>query len=352
MNTSYINPARKLIWHVDHVAAIKNGRKPPPVNVEIDLSNRCSLGCEWCHFGYTHTKGLLAGQMEKPPESIPGGDLMPYDLARAIMDQLYTNGVQSITWTGGGEPTLHPRFNDIVSACPLSQGIYTHGGHIVGDRVKLLKERMAWIYISLDESNARDYRAYKGVDYFDRVCHNVRELTTIAGGAIVGLGFMVHSENYTHIPEMVRLGQNLGVDYVQFRPTIRYSQEIPDTPAEYTNWLDQAIPYLRAYKDDPFIHADVSRFEMYRHWRRGYETCYWTQMQTVITPNGKVWSCVNKREHAGALLGDLSQESFSEVWQRSGACQVDKDCRVLCRGHLPNLTLNEMMKEPIHKEFI
>lgn len=35
----------------------ETGKTKAPVNVEIDLSNRCSHGCAWCHFAYTHTKG-------------------------------------------------------------------------------------------------------------------------------------------------------------------------------------------------------------------------------------------------------------------------------------------------------
>lgn len=349
---NYINPARKILWHTEHIQAIKDGRKPPPVNVEIDLSNRCSLGCEWCHFAYTHTRGPLAGKRDKPEGATAGGDLMSYDLAISIMRQLTRAGVLSITWTGGGEPTLHPYFDAIISACSLPQGLYTHGGHIDPERARLLKKMMSWVYISLDECTAVDYKASKGVNYFDRVVNNVTTMTKLAGQAVIGVGFMIHQDNYTKVAEMVRLGKQMGADYVQFRPTILYDQERPDQPAEYTAWIKQAIKWLRPYTDDPFVHVDIERFAMYDHWQRGYNTCYWTQLQTVITPNGKVWTCVNKREHAGAELGDLTQQLFSDIWQNSGACQVNSDCRVLCRGHLPNLTLNQMMDEPVHAAFI
>ena len=42
----YINPRSKLLQHIDRITALKFGAKQPPVNVEVDLSNRCSLGCE------------------------------------------------------------------------------------------------------------------------------------------------------------------------------------------------------------------------------------------------------------------------------------------------------------------
>ena len=135
--STYIDPARKLYAHMDRLVALKAGANPSPVNVEIDLTNRCSLGCAWCHFGYTHTRGPLAGKREKPDGAIAGGDVMDRKLALAIVKQLAAGGVRSVTWTGGGEPTLHPEFDEVVvvaHAHGLDQGVYTHGGHIDADR--------------------------------------------------------------------------------------------------------------------------------------------------------------------------------------------------------------------------
>jgi hypothetical protein len=90
------------------------------------------------------------------------------------------------------------------------------------------------------------------------------------------------------------------------------------------------------------------------NWRgHGYKTCNWSALQTVITPNGKVWRCTNKREHPDALLGDLSIESFEAMWARSGGpCAVDGACRILCRGHFANQTLDGVMTEMPHANFI
>jgi MoaA/NifB/PqqE/SkfB family radical SAM enzyme len=353
----FIAPRSKLYAHLDTLHAIQQGHKPPPVNVEIDLSNRCSLGCSWCHFAYTHTRGPLAGKVDKPHGAIDGGDLMDYYLAKRILDQLEDAGVRSVTWTGGGEPTLHPDFEQIVryaDASGLEQGLYTHGGHVNDVRAALLKETLTWVYISLDECTPEQYKRSKGVDRFDTVCANVRRLVAAEGKATIGLGFLLHKDNLSQVRAMVELGRALGVDYVQFRPTIHYEQDAPGKLAENTAWVKWAIGYLNAYKDDPFVIADIDRFRMYADWRgHGYPTCNWAALQTVITPNGKVWRCTNKREHPDALLGDLTVESFADLWQRSGgACGVDGGCRVMCIGHTKNLMLDPMMQPMLHANFI
>lgn len=341
-----------------HLAQIRaTGKTSAPVNVEIDLSNRCSRGCTWCHFAYTHTRGPLAGTVAKPAHHVDSGDLMDEHLAYEIIDQLVAQGVRSITWTGGGEPTLHPQFDNIIAyaqASGIEQGLYTLGGHIGDYRAGLLKRALTWVYISLDAHDPESYKRDKGVNGFAPVLEGISNLVAADGPATIGVGFLIHRGNMDDIWRMVALGRGLGVDYVQFRPTIRYNMARPNEVDEPTGWTEQAMRWLRAYDNDPFVIADVDRFGMYGNWAgHGYRTCYWAALQTVITPNGKVWRCVNKRERSDALLGDLEEESFGQIWERAGGtCAVDGECRVMCRGHVANITLDEVLTRPAHAAFI
>lgn len=355
---TYIDPQHKVLWHLDQLHDLKTGgRTAAPVNVEIDLSNRCSLGCVWCHFAYTHTKGPLVGKQKAPEGHIPGGDLMATDLAFRILDELVAAGVKSVTWTGGGEPTLHPAFDSIVRHAQelgLEQGLYTHGGHIDDGRAALLKSALTWVYVSLDCADAESYKRDKGVARFDGACDGVRRLVAAPGKATIGVGFLLHAHNYPEVPRMVTLGRELGCDYVQFRPAIHFDATTPSRRAEDAVWVTDALRWLRFWADDPFVIADEKRFSMYTDWQgHGYTTCRWVAMQTVITPNGKVWRCCNKREHADALLGDLAEESFADVWARVGPVAVDGQCRVMCRGHMANLTLDSLLgAQPAHANFV
>ena len=353
---TYIAPQSKLMQHIDRLVQIRQGARPAPVNVEIDLSNRCSLGCEWCHFAYTHTRGPLKGKRAKPAGAVPGGDLMDTGLALRIVDELAQAGVRSIVWTGGGEPTLHPDFDLIVShaaAIGVEQGIYTNGTLISDERAELLKESMAWVYVSLDAADRETYKKLKGVDRFEAALAGVDRLVAAPGEAVIGLGFLVCRENADQIGGARYLANAHGADYVQYRPTILFDGGDQSRKADDTDWLDEALEELARFAQQPDVEVDLDRFRMYRDWDgHPYPTCFWTQLQSVVTPNGKVWRCVNKREHAAAELGDLSVESFAEIWSRSSAAQVDGDCRVMCRGHLPNLALNEIMADRPHEAFI
>jgi MoaA/NifB/PqqE/SkfB family radical SAM enzyme len=356
--SQYINPRSKILWHVDRINDIRRtGNTFAPVNVEIDLSNRCSHGCEWCHFAHTHTRGPLANKTAKPDGMLDCGDIMDPKLARSILYQLAETGVKSVTWSGGGEPTLHPQFDQVVtyaSIVGLEQGIYTHGGHIDTGKALLLKHAMTFVYVSLDECTPEAFKKSKGVDRFNHVIDGIRRLVDARGKATIGVGFLMHRANVEQVDDMVTLGRTLGVDYVQFRPIIQYEQNAPAQLVEDTTWIGRVIVRLRDYAGDPFVQADGWRFEMYRDWQgHGYPTCNWAAMQTVVTPNGKLWRCVNRRGHDGALIGDLTVSPFADIWQqRGGTCAVADDCRVMCRGHIANLTLHQTLTEPAHANFI
>ena len=71
----------------------------------------CSFDCTYCHYGATDVK-------EIDPETLAGREAdFPNlgEVVRAVESAMRSHGaVDSITFSGNGEPTLHPYFPDIV----------------------------------------------------------------------------------------------------------------------------------------------------------------------------------------------------------------------------------------------
>lgn len=353
---TYVDPRGKLLAHLPRLAMLQQGEIPPPVNIEADLSNRCQLGCVFCHFAHVHVRGPLAGT-PRLENAVPGGDLMDVTLALRMIDQFAEAGVESISWTGGGEPLLHKGFDQIVTyakAAGLVQGVYTNGVAITGAKAALLKETMRFVYVSLDAVDALSYQAHKGVDRFDAVCDSIERLVAADGDATIGVGFLLGEDNWQDVYRVGALIEDLGANYGQVRPIILFDVDEPGQPTGDLSWLDDAVTAIEeetaAYS---CIEADVSRFTALRDWTgHGYPTCWWSGLQAVVTPSGKMFTCVNKREMGDALIGDLAVESFGEIWERRRIATVDGSCRVLCRGHVANLALTEIMAPRVHPEFV
>lgn len=365
---TFITP-RKVFAHLERLAGWQRGDTPAPVTVEFDLSNRCYLGCESCHFRHTHVRGPWASKPRVLPMAWEGvGDLADPELVRRALDEMAAAGVRGIVWSGGGEPTTHPDLVGLMAHAAgvgLEQGIYTAGGLLTPDTAAHIASLASWVVVSLDTVDAETYTAEKGVkgDYFDRACAGVRMLAA-ERHTTIGVSFLLHARNWTHAPQMVALARSLGATYTTFRPTIETSADAPAVITGNRDWITDAfgpgddlsgrtLP-LRALAAEPDVELDIARFYEYRDWSgRSYDTCHGIKLNATITPDGRVWVCPQRRGLPGACVGDLRVESFSDLWQRHPGQWSDfSDCRAMCRLHLVNEQLANVFTPQRHEAFV
>lgn len=340
----------KLWKYPERIAAWKRNEFFAPVGVEVDLTNRCNLGCSFCHFAYTHTRGPHA----RANAGYDLGDEMDLELLKHILPELAVAGVKSVTFSGGGEPTLYPHFIDagyFAVRTGLKLGLYTNGTLVNGEKAAWLKEHAAWVVVSLDEPDWEHYKQVKGVNGFDAAERGIRNLVEAKGACVVGVSFLVRRDNWTRIPQMVDEFHKLGADYCEFRPTVTYDAAEPGKVAEDTAWVRDAVETLRDV-EGPDVEIAWDKFNRYAHWERGYTTCPAVLFTGCITPNGRVWACVNRRGYPESEIGDLAQESFETVWKRNKEFAVDRNCRLLCRGDVLNRALLPLAEPMAHEEFV
>jgi cyclic pyranopterin phosphate synthase len=354
----FIDPRGKVLRHMDRLVAWNSGEQPAPVTLEWDLSNRCSLGCQDCHFAHTHVRGPWAQKVRTLPMAFDGtGDLAFMPMVARALSEAKQAGVRGVVWSGGGEPTLHPEWTNAVinaHALGLEQGMYTLGGHFTPETAHILSSRAAFVVVSLDAADADTYAADKNVPRrrFDEACAGIVMLT--GQKAAVGVSFLLHERNWLQVPEMLALTRQLGATYATFRPAVRFAANAPSQPTDDRAWVTDAVSLLRHVSTEPDVECDVARFLDYRDWQgHGYSTCEGIRLNATITPDGRVWLCPNRRGVAGSSIGDLRTESFETIWARHPASfQVDGGCRVMCRLHHVNSTLTALSTPRLHESFV
>ncbi len=322
----YIDPWNKVLRYPDRLAAIRNGERVYPLNVEFDLTNRCNLHCQHCDFAHVHD-----------------GAMMEEELAERAIRECADVGVKALTLTGGGEPTLHPRFADLCQRAydlGMAVGVYSNG--LRREALVAAAPHLAWAYISLDEVDPRSYWRRKGINAWWTVCANVQ---AIAGKTVVGAGFLLHGENYRQASKMVDVARDLGADYCQFRPVVGLD--------DYA-WVPDCLTVLGAL-DDPFIYVSYRRFEdLHRsacgEYVRQYSACRGSVLVPCIGADGTVWVCPNTR--GLRPLGNLKEETLRDIWARRPAQYVGADCRVACRNDALNETLEYVCSDAEHMAFV
>ena len=89
-----------------------------PQHVVIDLTNRCNSNCIACWTG----SPLLR---DKAPAPAWFEQQLPGPLVHTLLRDLAAMGCEMVRFTGGGEPLMHPEFEDLVQSA-AGHGLLCH----------------------------------------------------------------------------------------------------------------------------------------------------------------------------------------------------------------------------------
>ena len=284
-----------------------------PISVELSLTNRCNHDCVWCS--------------DKDLRSRLGGE-MGREVLTDLFHDLKAGGTRGIVIEGGGEPTLHPDFRNIVRdarRAGLALGLITNG-YLLPDPETLAE--FEWIRISLDAASRDQYLTLKGVDGFDRVINNLLTISACGPGPILGVGYVVSNRNDdpVKLEQLVIFLRKRGIHYVHFRPVV-------DHP-ELTSSAN--LDFLKKYEIEHFSVNTAAMIENSESGNNGLP-CLAHSLSSVITADGSVFLCgrLNSSESWPAL-GNLHSRPFHEIWigderrRQVGLASSPEFCRANC----------------------
>ena len=187
----------KILYNPDRLSDfLRDPKLTMPISMELDLSDHCNLKCSWCRFADVHNPSI-----------------MEPDFAKRILSEFKDLGVKSVIYSGGGEPLLNPRADEIfkhATSLGLDQGIYTNGVFMNLFRVALTY--MKFVYVSVDAFHPDTYEVIKGQNRRFDVLTNIKAFASIRGKTALGVGFLVDSTNYAQMKEFASQMQSYDVD--------------------------------------------------------------------------------------------------------------------------------------------
>lgn len=348
--TPFATRSKLLSRYRFQVREIRDGGDPFPVAMEVNLSNFCAQNCRWCINGNSRSRGSFL-------------DVTAPQVETFLCDFKNLGGA-CVGWSGGGDPTHHPNFDQalaLVSSVGLPQGLITHGA-FRATLVESIARQCAWTRISLDTCDRASYAEHRGThpNSFDFVLENVRAL--VEAGGYVGVNMNVGEWNKEKIEAVYDLACELKANYFQIRliidsPFLQSSSAAFLDKGSIKSVICQARSLVKE-KTNRGVKIIVSYdkfFElMSSNYNPKYPGCRSHRLFFVLNHNGDVMVCMYHLNDNRFRMGSIYHDRLEEIWhskkrkavlafcdnQKGNGLNHWKDrCQLICKGHEINKIL-------------
>jgi len=316
------NP-HKIFHHFDRVQELLATGDTRPVHMTIGLTNYCNHKCPWCYINWNQ-----AGRLSERS----GGDHTGQRVINAddrlieAIGEARELGLKAVTIVGDGEPTLHPRFADILERLAgfgLQIGIFTNFSTPRPENIQAMARHCFFVRGSIDAGSAEVHARSHGCSDFELVIQNVRRLLELRQGQgrpVVGVQYVTNQWNFQALPQAAEFYRDLGVDYLTIKPA--YKNEL--NPAHPDNEIGprDVFPFMRAaeaFATDRYrVYAKYPQFlEVLDHATndgRYYQRCQATPLSPYLDEDGNVEMCGNLKGR-GFTMGNIYRNTFREIWE-------------------------------------
>ena len=331
----------KALCHINKLVELQKKNIIAPVTCEIDITDGfCNNKCKHCFFG-TNTKYA--------PIIIPKEKIM------ALFDELKELGVKGIEFTGGGEPLTHPNCVEIISyaiECGFNVGIVTNG--LLLEKIEEIIDKLTFVRVSLDAGTSETYKYVHGVDTFDKVISNLKNIISKYGGNKIGIGYLILPYNVKDIVCAAELVKVIGARFIQYRPaSLTY-----EVKAEVWHEAHEEVKKAKKYVSDTFQVFDAGIKWKHVVSDRHYSKCMTSSIVGVIKANGDIPLCVLKRNEEECIIGNFIKDGgFNKVWfsqkhEKLISSIELNTCRKPCKHDSYNVMYEAVKDDYLHRDFI
>lgn len=319
----------RLLTQTAFVRSYVSGEDPFPLSVEIDPSNACNHDCGFCIYHALHQNGRS--------EQLPSRRLF------SLIDELRDLGCRSLLFVGGGEPMTHPALTDALErACSygISCGVVTNGSLVSGDRAARLRQAATYVRFSLDAATPATHLRLHRRDDFNCIVENLHSLTSAPGTCAVGTGYFINGDNVDEIAECADLVKRSGAAYIQFK-TWSGLPIPPDLHERMLLQIERALDLSCASFD---VHVADRIFVNHAFQVRGYTTCHFQAMKTIINADGSVYLCAQKRTDPSGRIGNVHELSLRDIWHGARRKQTVRDLDLVACPYCVHDQQNRMLE--------
>ena len=298
-----------------------------PGFVQIEVVGQCNLRCTMCAIQF---------RRDGPPH----GPLafMPFDRFVALLDQF--PGLRELHLQGLGEPTMHPRFFDMIShATQRGFRVSTNSNLTLWSerRARQCAESgLAELSVSLDAADPAIYERIRRGAHFGKVLRNLRRVMAARAAARsqmdVRIVMVLMKQNLRDLPALVRLAADEGVMRV-FVQHLCHDFAEGTLPAEYKPIrsfvhdetlsgmsgaaIDAAFAEARAIAAASGVELRLPRLSGAPAPRPQPPRCDWPWRGAYISYRGDAMPCCMVGTPDRASFGNMIEDGVHAVWHNA-----------------------------------
>jgi radical SAM protein with 4Fe4S-binding SPASM domain len=331
--------SKKILYHPEKISSYKEGKRPFPVTIEIDLTNRCNHRCSFCF--YAEHIGVEA---DKPS--------LDTTLIKTRLKEAKELGTKAVSFTGGGEPTIHKDYVNIVEYAHeigLDVGTITNGSTITSRNVDTLIKNLQWIRFSVAGGDSESYKKVQGVDQFDLIMRNIELISKrkadLNSNLNIGIRVLATSENIHTLENFAERIKDLNIDYYQIAP-----DQFSDDKGLFwnSNQSQQVFKNIKNILESNGIKLLTTMYMATQENLDYPQTCYAHFFKIAILAEGDVSFCQNARGEEKYVIGNIKDQNLMEIWEDTKTKEIEKwvrpnNCGLFCKHMAINNTMEDLM---------
>lgn len=249
---------------------------------------------------------------------------IPYIKILEILDDCEQMGIPAIQLTGGGEPSVHKHFEEVLEAVlmrGLDLALVTNGVNL---RTRALDSLCSakWVRFSVDAGTAQTYCRIRGVGeaHWRKVWDNIRKLNELRKDTphcelIIGVGFVVTRDNYKEVAQCAELARDAGADNIRISAVFQDEGE-GYFDSIYTEAKEQCVR-AKQLATERFKVFDLfgERIEDLRQETPDYSFCGMQNFVTYIGGDLNVYRCCVLAYNEHGKIGSLQEQRFRDLWE-------------------------------------
>jgi radical SAM protein with 4Fe4S-binding SPASM domain len=189
-----------------------------PRRVVLELTNACNLDC------------IMCGR----DESDFSGNFLNIQYIERLEPVL--RYIEEVTLFGWGEPTIHPKFRDILeflNKCSVRKYFVTNGTTLHRIKEYLFDCKVDIMAVSLDGATAKTNNAIRKKSNFDQIVSELRTIVQRKGKENTGYPYInfvitLMRSNLNELPDMVDLAHSIGIEEVKAVYMTSFSKNLED----------------------------------------------------------------------------------------------------------------------------